>query len=157
MMLWQPGAMPQSTMAVRFWRFASSSSSKQSSLKKEMSTRDLPASSTALVVLKPMKPGTAPTTRSAFATAAFTPSGFERSATRVADLSNPEGVKAAVANADLVVGAVPGFMGFNTTKAVLEAGKSLVDISFFNEDCFELDELAKGQNLTAIVDCDIAP
>jgi saccharopine dehydrogenase-like NADP-dependent oxidoreductase len=78
-------------------------------------------------------------------------------ATLVADLSNPEGVKAAVAEADLVVGAVPGFMGFDTTKAVLEAGKSLVDISFFNEDCFELDELAKRQNLTAIVDCGIAP
>jgi saccharopine dehydrogenase-like NADP-dependent oxidoreductase len=78
-------------------------------------------------------------------------------ATLVADLSNPEGVKAAVADADLVVGAVPGFMGFNTTKAVLEAGKTLVDISFFNEDCFELDELAKRQNLTAIVDCGIAP
>jgi saccharopine dehydrogenase-like NADP-dependent oxidoreductase len=77
--------------------------------------------------------------------------------TLVADLSSPEGVKAAVAQADLVVGAVPGFMGFNTAKAVLEAGKPLVDISFFNEDCFELDALAKRQNLTAIVDCGIAP
>jgi saccharopine dehydrogenase-like NADP-dependent oxidoreductase len=77
--------------------------------------------------------------------------------TRTADLSLPEGVKAAVADADLVVGAVPGFLGFATAKAVLEAGKSLVDISFFDEDCFELDELAKSQNLTAIVDCGIAP
>jgi saccharopine dehydrogenase-like NADP-dependent oxidoreductase len=77
--------------------------------------------------------------------------------TRSADLANPEGVKAAVGDADLVVGAVPGFLGFATAKAVLEAGKSLVDISFFNEDCFELDALAKRQNLTAIVDCGIAP
>ena len=77
--------------------------------------------------------------------------------TRIADLSLPDGVKAAVADADLVVGAVPGFMGFATAKAVLEAGKQLVDISFFDEDCFDLDALAKRQNLTAIVDCGIAP
>ncbi len=77
--------------------------------------------------------------------------------TRTADLATPAGVKAAVADADRVVGAVPGFMGFATAKAVLEAGKSLVDISFFDEDCFELDDLAKRQDLTAIVDCGIAP
>ena len=76
---------------------------------------------------------------------------------RRADLSLPEGVKQAAADADLVVGAVPGFMGFATAKAVLEAGKPLVDISFFDEDCFELDALAKAQDLTAIVDCGIAP
>jgi saccharopine dehydrogenase-like NADP-dependent oxidoreductase len=78
-------------------------------------------------------------------------------ATRRADLALPEGVKGAVADADLVVGAVPGFLGFATAKAVLEAGRPLVDISFFDEDCFELDALAKAQNLTAIVDCGIAP
>jgi saccharopine dehydrogenase-like NADP-dependent oxidoreductase len=78
-------------------------------------------------------------------------------ATRPADLATPAGVKAAVADADLVVGAVPGFMGFATAKAVLEAGKPLVDISFFDEDCFELDALAKAQQLTAIVDCGVAP
>ena len=78
-------------------------------------------------------------------------------ATRPADLASPAGVKAAVADADLVVGAVPGFMGFATAKAVLEAGKTLVDISFFDEDCFELDALAKAQGLTAIVDCGVAP
>jgi saccharopine dehydrogenase-like NADP-dependent oxidoreductase len=77
--------------------------------------------------------------------------------TRIADLSQPASVMLAVGDADLVVGAVPGFMGFATAKAVLEAGKPLVDISFFDEDCFELDALAKRQNLTAIVDCGIAP
>lgn len=78
-------------------------------------------------------------------------------AIRAADLASPEAVKAAVADAGLVVGAVPGFMGFATAKAVLEAGKPLVDISFFDEDCFELDALAKAQGLTAIVDCGVAP
>ena len=78
-------------------------------------------------------------------------------ATRQADLASPEGVKAAVADADIVVGAVPGFMGFATAKAVLEAGRTLVDISFFDEDCFLLDELAKTHGVTAIVDCGVAP
>ena len=78
-------------------------------------------------------------------------------AVRSADLAASEGVKAAVADADLVVGAVPGFMGFATAQAVLEAGKALVDISFFNEDCFRLDALAQAQGVTAIVDCGIAP
>ena len=78
-------------------------------------------------------------------------------AVRHANLAASEGVKAAVADADLVVGAVPGFMGFATAQAVLEAGKALVDISFFNEDCFRLDALAQAQGVTAIVDCGIAP
>lgn len=73
------------------------------------------------------------------------------------DLSSAEGIKKAIEDADIVVGAVPGFMGFNMLKTVLEAGKNIVDISFFPEDPFELDELAKKQGLTAIVDCGVAP
>ena len=77
--------------------------------------------------------------------------------TREADLGSAKGVQAAVADADIVVGAVPGFMGFETAKAVLEAGKTLVDISFFDEDCFLLDELANSKGVTAIVDVGVAP
>ena len=62
------------------------------------------------------------------------------------DLSNPEVIKTIVADFDLVIGAVPGFMGFETVKAVIKAGKDIVDISFFAEDPFELDELAKKHN-----------
>jgi saccharopine dehydrogenase-like NADP-dependent oxidoreductase len=76
---------------------------------------------------------------------------------RKADLSSPDGVKAAVADADLVVGAVPGFMGFGTMRSVLEAGKDIVDISFYEEDPFELDALAMEQGRIALMDCGIAP
>jgi saccharopine dehydrogenase-like NADP-dependent oxidoreductase len=55
------------------------------------------------------------------------------------------------------VGAVPGFMGYQTLKTVIETGKNVVDISFFNEEPFELDNLAKQNNVTAIVDCGVAP
>jgi saccharopine dehydrogenase-like NADP-dependent oxidoreductase len=58
---------------------------------------------------------------------------------------------------DLVVTAVPGFMGFNTLKAVIEAGKNVVDISFFPEDALQLDAFAKQKNVTAITDCGVAP
>ncbi len=58
---------------------------------------------------------------------------------------------------DIVVTAVPGFMGFHTLKAVIEAGKNVVDISFFPEDVLQLDALAKEKNVTAVVDCGVAP
>ncbi len=77
--------------------------------------------------------------------------------TLVADLSDAEAVGRAVEPFDLVVGAVPGSMGFATLEAVLEAGKDAVDISFFPEDAFLLDELAAAKERTAVVDCGVAP
>jgi lysine 6-dehydrogenase len=74
-----------------------------------------------------------------------------------ADLSDPNAVAGAIQNADLVIGAVPGFMGFEILKLVIEEGKNVVDISFFEQDAFLLDELAKEKNVTAVVDCGVAP
>jgi len=62
-----------------------------------------------------------------------------------------------LAGADLVVCAVPGFMGFSTLQKIIAAGKPVVDISFFAEDPFALDELARSQGVTAVVDCGVAP
>ena len=73
------------------------------------------------------------------------------------DLSNPEEVNKLVKSYDLVLNAVPGFMGFKTLKAIIKAGKNVVDIAFFPEDPFVLDELAKKKNVTAIIDCGVAP
>ena len=58
---------------------------------------------------------------------------------------------------DIVVGAVPGFMGLQTVRTVIEAGKDMVDISFFPEDPFQLDALAKEKNVTVVTDCGVAP
>ena len=58
---------------------------------------------------------------------------------------------------DLVVGSVPGFLGLQTVRTVIEAGKNMVDISFFPEDPFQLDELAKKKNVTVVTDCGVAP
>lgn len=75
----------------------------------------------------------------------------------LADLSSPARVGEVVEDADLVVGCVPGFMGFQTVKTVIEAGKPMVDISFFPEDALQLDELAREKGVTCLVDCGVAP
>ncbi|HYG19700.1 MAG TPA: saccharopine dehydrogenase C-terminal domain-containing protein [Ohtaekwangia sp.] len=74
-----------------------------------------------------------------------------------ADLTNLQQLRETVAAFDLVVGAVPGFLGFRIARTVIEAGKDMVDISFFPEDPFELDELAKKNNVTIVTDCGVAP
>jgi len=58
---------------------------------------------------------------------------------------------------DLVINAVPGFLGFETLKSIIEAGMNVIDIAFFPENALELDSLAKAHNVTAIVDCGVAP
>lgn len=73
------------------------------------------------------------------------------------DLSNADQLKSLLKKADIVVNAVPGFMGFNTLKEIIKAKKNVVDIAFFPEDPFELDELANENNVTAVVDCGVAP
>jgi saccharopine dehydrogenase-like NADP-dependent oxidoreductase len=74
-----------------------------------------------------------------------------------ADLSSPARVSEVVLGFDLVLSAVPGFMGFETLKAVIEAGKRVVDIAFFSENPFDLDALAKEKGVVAVVDCGVSP
>jgi lysine 6-dehydrogenase len=74
-----------------------------------------------------------------------------------ADLSDPTTLSGLVKDSDLVVGALPGHMGFRALRTVIESGKDIVDISFFPEDAFELDHLAKERKVTAVVDCGVAP
>ncbi len=84
-------------------------------------------------------------------------SDFPEIETIVADLNDTEHIKSLVADFDLVVGAVPGFMGYKSMKAVIEAGKNMVDISFMPEDFLQLDGLAKKHNVTIVADCGVAP
>ncbi len=73
------------------------------------------------------------------------------------DLSSSESIKKIVAEQDIVIGAVPGFLGFNMLRSVIETGKNVVDISFMPEDVLSLDELAKKKGVTAVVDMGVAP
>lgn len=74
-----------------------------------------------------------------------------------ADLTQYPQYKDWLKDFDLVVTAVPGFMGFNTLEAVINCGKNVVDISFFPEDALALDKAAKENNCTVITDCGVAP
>ena len=73
------------------------------------------------------------------------------------DVRDTSKLRNVVAGYDLVLCAVPGFLGFQTLKSVIEEGKDIVDISFFPENAFDLQELALKNNVTAIVDCGVAP
>ncbi len=73
------------------------------------------------------------------------------------DLSDKERLKKLVSSFDIVLSAVPGFMGYETLKTVIEAGKNIIDIAFFPEDLFTLDVLAKEKGVIAISDIGVAP
>lgn len=73
------------------------------------------------------------------------------------DLSDSRLVTELVSNYDFVVNAVPGFMGYQTLKAIINAGKNAIDIAFFPEDPFALNQLAKEKDVTVIVDFGVAP
>jgi saccharopine dehydrogenase-like NADP-dependent oxidoreductase len=73
------------------------------------------------------------------------------------DLSDPVTVKNLVKDYDMVLNAVPGFMGFQTLKAIIEAKKNAVDIAFFPENVLDLDGLAKENGVTIVSDFGVAP
>ncbi len=77
--------------------------------------------------------------------------------TIIIDVENKKELQQAIKPFDLVVCAVPGFLGFQTLKTIIESGKNVVDISFFAENALELHELAIQHNVTAVVDCGVAP
>jgi len=74
-----------------------------------------------------------------------------------ADFLNKDELKRIVAESDLVINAVPGSIGFKVLESLISLNKNVVDISFFAEDPFELDEQTKNRNLTVIVDCGVCP
>ncbi len=73
------------------------------------------------------------------------------------DVSDADALRQLVGSFDLVIGAVPGHLGYRTLETVIRAGRHVVDISFFPEDPFTLDDLARRMNVTAVVDCGVAP
>ena len=82
---------------------------------------------------------------------------FPEISTIQSNLSEPETIKELVKDFDFVLSAIPGFMGFQTLQAVIEAGKNIIDIAFFPENLFDLDQLAKEKGVIAISDIGVAP
>ncbi len=74
-----------------------------------------------------------------------------------ADLSNAAAVRELVGGYDIVLGALSSTLGFQTLRAVIEAGRNYCDISFMPEEALELDQLARERGVTAVVDNGVAP
>lgn len=74
-----------------------------------------------------------------------------------ADLTDPGLFMPLAQEADLVVGALPGYLGYDSVRLCIEAGKNMVDISFFPEDPFTLDQFAREKGVTIVPDCGVAP
>lgn len=74
-----------------------------------------------------------------------------------ADLSDSTGIAGLTENCDVAVSAVPGSMGYETVRALLQAGRDVVDISFFPEDAMTLSGEAESNGCRCLVDFGIAP
>ena len=83
--------------------------------------------------------------------------GVPNLTTERADLADVSEVARVASKVDVVVGAVPGFLGTQTVRAALEAGRPVSDICFSPEDPFELKPLALAKGVPAIVDCGVSP
>jgi len=73
------------------------------------------------------------------------------------NLMEEEQISSKVKDYDLAISAVPGFMGYDVVRTVIEAGKNIVDISFMPEEFTSLNVLAAKKGVTAITDCGVAP
>ena len=73
------------------------------------------------------------------------------------DVLNQEEILTFIKEADIVLLAVPGFLGFNALKTIIEYGKNVVDISFSPENIMDLNDIAVQNNVTAIFDAGVAP
>ncbi len=73
------------------------------------------------------------------------------------NLMEEEKIAGIIKDFDLVVSAVPGFMGYDVLRTVISEGKNIVDISFMPEDFMDLNALAAQKGVTAITDCGVAP
>lgn len=77
--------------------------------------------------------------------------------TTACDLGDSATVTRLAAEHDVVLGALPGRLGRAALAAVIEAGRPVVDISFFAEDVGDLDAIARERGVTAVIDFGVAP
>ena len=73
------------------------------------------------------------------------------------DFASPVSITEAVRGQDLVIGAVPGALGYQMVGAVIKAGVNMSDISFMGEDYRDWDAEAKKCGVTAFEDVGVAP
>ena len=76
--------------------------------------------------------------------------------TIVRDVTKEE-FKKEVLDYDIAVNCLPGFMGFDMLKKLIDLDISCIDISFMPENCLDLAKKASQKNIIIIPDAGIAP
>ena len=73
------------------------------------------------------------------------------------DVTDSKALSEWIAPADIVLLAVPGFLGYKALETIINSGKNVVDISFSPENILNLNPLAVEKGVTVIVDAGVAP
>jgi lysine 6-dehydrogenase len=73
------------------------------------------------------------------------------------DATNHDKLVHALKDYDLIMGFLPGKLGYHLAEACLEARKSLVDVSYMPESPLKLNNKAVKADVTIIPDCGLAP
>ena len=73
------------------------------------------------------------------------------------DASNYSKLAHALEAFDLVMGFLPGNLGYSLVKACVDVGKDLVDVSYMPEDPLALNDAAVRANVTVVPSCGLAP
>ena len=74
-----------------------------------------------------------------------------------ADLSDPAVLRRIVEPFDIVLGSLSSRIAFKALRTIIEARKNYADIAFMAEDPLTLDEFARENGVTCVVDCGVAP
>ena len=75
--------------------------------------------------------------------------------TRVADCSDQKIVTELAESHDIVIGALPSFLGYAAMESVVKTGTSMCDISFMTDEFRDLHDLAVKNDCTVIADCGV--
>ena len=73
------------------------------------------------------------------------------------DVLNEQKLSSFIKKADIVLLAVPGYLGYNALKTIISSGKNAIDISFSPENIMDLNDIAIKNDVTAIFDAGVAP
>ncbi len=77
--------------------------------------------------------------------------------TAIFDGTEREAFVPALKDCDLAINALPGWLGHQSLKLIIESGVDCVDIAFTPEDPRSLDPLARDRGATVVVDAGVAP
>ena len=73
------------------------------------------------------------------------------------DVLNKQKLSSFIKKADIVLLAIPGYLGYTALETIISSGKNVVDISFSPENIMKLNDIAIQNNVTAIFDSGVAP